>query len=269
MTYRDDELAGLDPVEFFEFIFGDAVWRFTDSDAIYVDPTTGYSYAPELISRSSLAQNDEDNSMSMEVTVDALNPVAEFFRTPFLPVSQIWLTVYRGHIGSVNVATLFKGKVGQCEFSGKVAKLTCVPIRVATTKLIPIQLVQQLCTNTLYDNRCLADPDLFKEAGTITAINGLTFTVTGSFFNPGGYYDGGFMQKDGLPAATILAHEASLNTATIKLLYNPGYKVGDVVTLYAGCDKRYPTCQTKFDNTQHYQGFANFPTQDPFANDVL
>lgn len=269
MTYRDDELAGLDPVELYEFTSGTDIWRFTDSDGPYVHPTTGDTYLPEPMMRGALNQTDEDNSMSVEITVDALNPIADIFRKPFLPVNLLWLTVYRTHATSVNVATLFRGKVGQCEFEGKTAKLTCVPMRSATTKQIPIQLVQQLCTNTLYDNRCLVDPDLFSYAGTISAIDGLVFTVDGPSLIENGYFDGGFMQKPDLPAATILSHTQAGSQSTVKLLYNPGYVVGDAVTLYAGCDKRYPTCQDKFNNTQHYQGFANFPTQDPFANDVL
>jgi uncharacterized phage protein (TIGR02218 family) len=270
MSYLTDESGGLDPIELFEFTYGITTWRFTDGDAPYIHPTSGLTYTPETISRGTMTQSDEDGSMSVEVVVDALAPIADFFRTPFLPAQQIWLTIYRTHVGSVDVATIFRGRAGQCVFDGKVAKITCIPTRAAITKRIPVQLVQMLCNNTLYDGRCKADPNAFKSAGTITAINGLTFTLSGALSGrAAGFFDGGFIGSATKPAATILDHTVAGAVVTLKMLYNPGYIVGDVIDAFAGCDKRFSTCITKFANQIHHQGFPNFPAQDPFVNEVL
>src|SRR4051794_24367684 len=99
MTYLTDEAAGLDPIELFEFVYGPTTWRFTDGDAPYTHPGTGQLYTPEAISRGAMLQSDEDASMSVEVILDALSPIADFFRTPYLPAQQMWLTVYRTHVG--------------------------------------------------------------------------------------------------------------------------------------------------------------------------
>lgn len=462
MSYLTDESAGLDPIELFEFTYGPTTWRFTEGDAPFTHPIAGTVFSPETISRGAMTQSDEDGSMSVEVVVDALAPIADFFRTPWLPAQQIWLSIFRTHIvkqpnivpfsrnflgasgwsvpvggvgsilmnrpgidGAVNggatitdtdaatvaqlfrqiniqpdfqwwtftywipkdadttrqprlfasmlgasyitrgvdlntqtgavvssgqagttrvtssvdglfwivevvmqndgtrtlaqptihiagsspgstgsiglgfigvepgrvssfqtvetalatganpaiaaeVATIFRGRAGQCVFEGKVAKITCIPTRAAITKRIPVQLVQLLCNNTLYDGRCKADPNAFKSAGTITAISGLTFTLSGLLSGrAAGFFDGGFIGSATKPAATILDHTVAGAVVTLKMLYNPGYIVGDVIDAFAGCDKRFSTCVAKFANQIHHQGFSNFPAQDPFVNEVL
>lgn len=267
MTYLTDETSNLDPVELYEFTFGTQIWRFTDSDANYV--FGGNTYTPEPITRAGLRQSEEDGSMSLDFIVDALNPIADFFRVPFLPAQQLWLTIYRTHVGSVDSAVLFRGRVGQCVFEGGTAKMTAVPMRNAIQKSIPVQLVQQLCNNTLYDQRCKASPDLFKFSGTISTLVGLTITLTGvAGTKVTGYFDGGFIQKAGVPAATILDHTSDGTTATIRLLYNPGYAAADVVDAYAGCDKRSDTCINKFANIPNHQGYPLFPTFDPFVDEM-
>jgi uncharacterized phage protein (TIGR02218 family) len=270
MTYLDEEAGGLDPIELFEFTVGAEVFRYTDSDGLYVHPVTGDVYSPVPISRGAMQQSEEDNSMAVDVIIDVIDDVAQFFRTPFLPVYQIWVTIWRTHAGSTAVATLFRGRAGQCTFEGTTAKLTCVPMRAALSKRIPVQLVQALCNNTLYDERCQANPELFKEEATIVSVDGLTLTVTwGSrdVGKPEGYFDGGYIVRVGAPAATVLNDTLSLNT--VKILYNPGFLPGDPIMAYAGCDKRYATCRDKFANTEHHQGYPYFPAQDPFANEVL
>jgi uncharacterized phage protein (TIGR02218 family) len=272
MTYLTDEAAQTDPIELYEFTYGTSVWRYTDADADIIHPTTSDVYTAEPLSRGALHQSDEDGSMSLDVALDALNPVADFFRTPFLPSQQVWLTVYRTHVGSAAVATLFRGRVGQVIFENTTARLTCVPTRAAITKRIPVQLIQSLCNNTLYDGRCKANPALFTAAATINAITGLDLSVTWTVARdvsagarPPGWYDGGYLSKAGVPAATIIEDTGSL----LRILYNPGYVLGDAINVYAGCDKRYATCLAKFNNVVNHQGFPYFPTQDPFANEVL
>jgi uncharacterized phage protein (TIGR02218 family) len=268
VTYLTDETDGLDPIELYEFSFGTQFWRFTDSDVSFLFASN--TYTPETISRGPMRQSDEDGSMSVEVVVDALCPIADFFRVPFLPAQQLWLTIYRTHVGSAFSAVIFRGRVGQCVFDHAVAKLTAVPMRNAIQKTIPVQLIQRLCNNTLYDQRCKANPLSFKFTGTISSLTGLVITVTGT---PGaqvtGYFDGGFIQKTGLPAATIIDHTVAASIATMRLLYNPGYVNGDVIDCYAGCDKRYPTCRDKFANTLNHQGCPQFPTFDPFRDEMI
>lgn len=268
MTYIDEEKAGADPVELYKFQIGDTVYRYTDSDADYTHPTTADVYTAEPISRGNLTQSEEDGSMSVDVSVDSRNDVAGFFRTAFLPTKHVWLTIYRTHRDSViEPATIFFGAVGQVEFTGSTAKMSCVPAQSAIAKKIPIQLVQRLCTNTLYDQRCKLVPDDFSITGTILSISGLVFTMDygGSTGSAIGYYNTGYIEKDGVPLATIKRDDAP----ELEVFYNPGYVVGDLINIRAGCDKKQSTCRAKFANEAHFQGFPFIPIKDPFAGEVM
>lgn len=265
MTYLSEEAAGNDPIELYTFTFEAQEWLFTDGDGDYIHPVTGKTYKAEPLSRGNLTQSDEDSSMSIEVTIDALNPIADFFRSPYLPARQVWLVIERLHRGSAAApGVLFLGSVGSVTFEHAVAKLSCIPMRQAIGRIIPIQLVQALCSNTLYDGRCKANPAPFSVVRTITGIAGLTFSINAASGKAAAYYNGGFIEKVGIPPATIKEEIG----VTLKMMYNPGYNIGDIVTLYAGCDKRLDTCIKKFDNNPHFQGFPFMPVLDPFADQI-
>lgn len=47
----------------------------------------------------------------------------------------------------------------------------------------------------------------------------------------------------------------------------PGLKVGDAVTVYAGCDHSIGTCRVKFDNKQSFGGLPAMPVANPFEKE--
>lgn len=264
MTYLSQELAGADPIELYEFTFGTTTWRFTAGDADYIHPTTHDTYLAEPIQRGNLIQSDEDSSMSLEVTVDAKCPIADFFRTAYLPGRQMWLTIYRTHQGDAFVAPIFRGAVGGVTFTNVNAKLQCVPMRHAIGRQLPTKLCQRLCSNTLYDLRCKADPASFTVSRTITGITGLTFTLSSASGRGDGYFSGGYIEGINKPPATIRDDTANVLT----MMYNTGYVAGDVINLIAGCDRKISTCANKFGNQAHFQGFPFMPNLDPFADEI-
>lgn len=263
MTYLGDEADHKRPIELYRFVIGATAVTVTDGEITVLHPVTDDEYVPEPITRGRLEQTAEDGSMAVEVTVDALSDVAQFFRAPFLPGRKIWLTIERTHEGSDDVGVVFRGEVNGAVFADGHAVLRCVPIREALARSIPTRLVQALCSNTLYDERCQADPADFSEVATITDIAATEVTLD-DLDAADGYYNGGFVETAGKPAATVRLHEGNVLT----LLYNPGYVVGDVLTVAAGCDKRFTTCSGKFVNTEHYQGFPSFPQRNPFRESL-
>lgn len=265
MTYIADETAHKLPIELFKFTIGATVIRYTDSEITAVHPITTDVYAPEPVSRGELKQSDEDQSMSLIVTVDALSDVAQFFRTPFLASRSVFVLVERTHLGAVDApAVVFRGQIAQCAFKGSQAELTCITTRQALSRQIPTVLVGLLCSNTLYDQRCTLDPTTFQVAGlTATVVSGIDLTIPGHG-KPDDYFSGGFLIKSGLPNMSI---RKQIGTA-FNLLYNYGVVVGNTVTVVPGCDKRRLTCEQKFSNMTHYQGFPDMPVIDPFQDQV-
>ena len=265
MTYLADETAHKQPIELYQFTISGAFTRYTDNEVAYVHPITGQTYSPEAVSRGELQISEEDNSNSVDVTVDALSDIGNFFRNPFLPTRSVFLLIERTHPGAVDApALVFRGQVATCQFSGGTAKLTCIPTRQALQRMIPTVMVQSLCPNTLYDQRCLVNPASFQVTGlSITVISGTTVTVPGHG-KPDGYFSGGTLTQGALPPVTIREQTGNV----FRLLYNYGLTVAGGVTLLPGCDKKYSTCGLKFVNTTHFQVFPNMPVIDPFVDAI-
>jgi uncharacterized phage protein (TIGR02218 family) len=40
------------------------------------------------------------------------------------------------------------------------------------------------------------------------------------------------------------------------------FAVGNTVLVYAGCDRRFATCKSRFDNRVNFRGFPNIPGMD-------
>lgn len=262
-TYANAEAAHLTPIELYTFTILGEVYRVTDAEQDVVHPVSGSLFVADPITRGELQQSEEDQSVILEVTVDAEHPVADFFRQPFVRSRTVWVALERMHaetVGEVPVP-VFRGLVTQCVFTEAHATLSCVPTRTALSREIPIILVQSLCSNTLYDERCKADPLAHQVAGEITAIAGTVLTVTGLAGYADGYFSGGYIVQGTLPPATVRDHVGD----HLFLLYNFDFTAGPV-TIYAGCDKKFSTCREKFANNVHYQGFPMMPVIDPFVD---
>lgn len=266
MSYTGDEAAHLDPVELFRFSFGGYFWRYTNADENVTAPD-GEVYRAEPVLRSNMGITQEANTNNVTVSLAADNPVADLFTRTGMPMRHVWLTISRTHRHEdAEIATLFVGVASEAQFSGGVASIVFVPMRDAMAREIPYRLVGRLCANSLYDSQCRADPADFSNVVEVTAVNGLTMTVTGAEGRPTGYFNGGYLATAGLYRnATIREH---IQPNTFLLLFNPGYTVGMQGVAYAGCDKKLETCRSKFDNVEHFQGFPFFPIVDPFKDGV-
>jgi hypothetical protein len=49
----------------------------------------------------------------------------------------------------------------------------------------------------------------------------------------------------------------------------PGLAVGNAFEAFAGCDRSFSTCQSKFGNSLNFGGFPWIPPKNPFAGDSI
>lgn len=67
----------------------------------------------------------------------------------------------------------------------------------------------------------------------------------------------------GLIAAIKIDHfMGALREITLWEPLRANVQVGDAVRLFVGCDKRFETCQSKFDNVLNFQGFPDIPEEE-------
>jgi uncharacterized phage protein (TIGR02218 family) len=127
------------------------------------------------------------------------------------------------------------------------------------------------CSADLGDSRCaidLAGPAL-TGTGAITVLNGTSSVlVSGLDAFADGWFSAGRLNwtsgaNAGL-AVEIKSHRAASGGAALDLwqaMPEP-LALGDAFSVTAGCDKRFDTCQDRFNNAQNFRGFPHIPGND-------
>jgi len=130
---------------------------------------------------------------------------------------------------------------------------------------------QASCDAALGDARCSVDLNAaaFKASGTVVSLSGdRGFAVSGlSSFVEGWFALGTLHWLTGANTgrkAEVLAHLTTGADVKITLLEAPirPVAVNDTFDIFAGCDKRFETCQSKFANAANFRGFPHIPGQD-------
>jgi uncharacterized phage protein (TIGR02218 family) len=247
-----------------------AVFGFTDHDrpltfdGTTFEPESGFT-ASEIRSGSDLsvdAQEAEGVLTSTTITeTDILdgrwdNATVEIWRVNWADTSSRAL-LRRGAIGQV--------RRGRLQFVAEMRSLAHVLGQTIG------RTFQASCDAALGDARCgvdLNDP-AFKASGTVVALTGdRGFAVSGlSGFADGWFSLGTLQWLTGANIgrkAEVLGHAISGADVVITLLEAPVrlIEVGNTFDIFAGCDKRFETCQSKFTNAVNFRGFPHIPGQD-------
>ena len=130
---------------------------------------------------------------------------------------------------------------------------------------------QASCDAALGDARCgvdLNDP-AFTATGTVVSLSGdRGFAVSSlSGFTDGWFALGTLQWLIGANTerkAEVLGHALTSVDVNITLLEAPvrPVEIGNTFDIFAGCDKRFETCQSKFANAVSFRGFPHIPGQD-------
>ena len=246
------------------------VFGFTDHDrpltfdGTTYQPESGFT-ASEIRSGSDLsvdAQEAEGVLTSMTITeTDILdgrwdNATVEIWRVNWADTTSRAL-LRRGAIGQV--------RRGRLHFVAEMRSLAHVLGQTIG------RTFQAGCDAALGDARCgvdLNDP-AFKASGTVVSLSGdRGFAVSGlTGFAEGWFALGTLHWLTGANTgrkAEVLSHALSGSDVSITLLEAPvrPIEVGNTVNIFAGCDKRFETCQAKFANAVNFRGFPHIPGQD-------
>ncbi|WP_116652863.1 DUF2163 domain-containing protein [Pelagibacterium sediminicola] len=141
------------------------------------------------------------------------------------------------------------------------------------------RLYQHLCDAALGDGRCTVnlEASAYRRNATVSAVRGpATLAVTGLGSLAEGWFTHGFARwtsgkRIGIEDAITQHAGGTLGFASP---VGNWAEPGDTLTVYAGCDKQFGTCRTKFSNGANFQGFPHIPGSDflmryPNATDRL
>lgn len=263
-------------VEHFRFLAGSTEYLWTSAPADQTLSTgtadQNGTYAATPIALSNLEHVRDLGDFTLQITVPRDNAVASLFRA-YVPDNGVQVWVYRKHQSDNEITTWFAGDVISCEWKESIAVLNCQP-NIGKMKRLGLWMRwQPTCNLQVYSTRCGVDPDDFTEDVTITAIDGLTITVSGMPTVDDGYYNGGYVYFDGMKRH-IEWHEGDELTLLLDL---DDLAVSDTVAITAGCDGQHTTCREKFfpaggslvegiGNIRNHLGFFTSPDRNIFKD---
>jgi uncharacterized phage protein (TIGR02218 family) len=247
-----------------------AVFGFTDHDrpltfdGTTFEPESGFT-ASEIRAGSDLsvdAQEAEGVLTSTTITeTDILdgrwdNATVEIWRVNWADTASRAL-LRRGAIGQV--------RRGRLHFVAEMRSLAHVLGQTIG------RTFQASCDAVLGDARCGIDLNAaaFKASGNVVSLSGdRGFAVSGLTGFAEGWFALGTLHW--LTGANIgrktevLSHALSGSDVIITLLEAPvrPAEVGNTFDIFAGCDKRFETCQARFANAANFRGYPHIPGQD-------
>lgn len=177
-------------------------------------------------------------------------------------LERVWLTDWTAPpIGGLNH---FQGNVSDVEVDRMEVRISVKSSLERFNIMMPRRVYQAGCPNALFDHSCGLVKSTYGIAGTIVAgsTNLRPMTNLGGVpttWNALGTLEFTTGQNAG-QKRTVKGNELGMYELVSKLPFTP--QVGDLVTVYPGCDKTLGTCAGKFNNAARYRGQPYIPRPD-------
>lgn len=268
----EESPEGSQPIELYTFTIGAVINRWTSAEDDITEAADVFVAIP--ISRGTLSGGGPDTRKeSLTITVPGDNAVATQYinAVPGVRATLVIERIQRGDGPTFETIVIFSGRISAVAFteSGRKAQIQVVPLVTSQSKPVPTQTYQGLCNNVLYDDICQVDdtdPAFRLSTAAVTAVAGITISVTGADANGDGFYTGGFVESSGANDRRLIVDQ----TGTLLTLHLPfaTSPLGSNVTVFAGCDHAISTCKSKFDNVINFGGFAFVPGKNVFSTGI-
>jgi uncharacterized phage protein (TIGR02218 family) len=216
------------------------------------------------------------------VEVDALNitlndnasttingvPLVQFIRAGGLNGARIQLDkAFWGATDTAPVGAVqwFAGRVAEVSTDRYEARITVKSDIELLDVMVPRDLYQAGCLNTLYDSMCGLDKTALAVNSTASgATESRRITFSHALGQADGYFDLGVVKfTTGANAGisrTIKTHVAG--SITVLQPWPFPVAVSDAFTAYPGCNKLQSTCTSKFGNLARFRGMPYIPVPE-------
>ena len=270
---------------------GGLVLRWTGGDQPITINGTTWSLGPGL-RRTRTRQSVGIEVDSLEVTIyelpadlDGEERAMQLNGTPLLAYiarggfEHARLELQRAFLPAADMASLNPPIAGTLvSFTGRVATTKgdrtqqLLTVKSDTEQLdvmVPAEVYQPGCPNTLYDAAC----GVSRDAKTVQGIANTAGDATRTRFGHGlmqaaGYFDLGVVKfltgSNAGIGRTVKRHTAGAGGSEITVLQPFPFTVaaGDTFAIYPGCDKTQATCKAKFNNVIRFRGKPYVPAAE-------
>lgn len=265
MSYQSEEQTQQQnpSAELYHFVYKGQNYRYTsrDEDVEY----DGDTYTAITIERDGFQLGEHFSVSEVDIRAQYAGLFAALFTGDYPPV-RLSVTITKFFIGDESTAVqLFDGYCVGASLKNHVCVMRFSHITGLLKREVPRFRAQSLCNNTLYDDACGLAKASYKTTATVTevwrsvwncyALHSVTFAAKAV-----NYYQNGMVQYGAFEWRHI-----SCSTGNYIHLHYPFGITGSVsVDAYAGCNKSWTDCDTKFSNLDNFQGMPNM--SDPLRH---
>lgn len=233
-------------------------WLLTSHDV----PITwnAQTYAPAPIAHGQLVDSvrGDDDALTLETFEFDGSPLRVF--VPFAPQRRMFLEITEVRLDDGVGRLIFSGEVRSVEAKGRKLTANVVTRLDVANRKFPRLVIGRTCSAQLGDAACTKSINVapFKVAGAITLIDRADVTLPAAGGNLINWFAGGHCVLTG-GATGREVRQIVASEGTVLKLNAPfaSAQVGNILTAFAGCDRRPKTCQDKFNNFINFQGHPN------------
>jgi uncharacterized phage protein (TIGR02218 family) len=274
MSFQEQEISIYrgSPVELYTVAYGFNRWYYTSGDEdVKVDPIV---YRAVPIQRSSLEVSTDQSTADFTVEFPLDAEFLSLFRIspPSGVVTILCERFHRTDTGAER-SIVFKGAIANVAWSSENVEMTCESSSQTIKQVGLRRHYQYGCPHMLYGGECGVNRANFQVDGTASNINGIQIDVTAAANYEDEWFAGGYIEFTHSSLGTVerIGIAASLQGSGRLTLftYPVGLASGAEVKLFAGCDRTFGTCVTKFGNGPAYGGQPFTPTKNPFDGTPL
>jgi uncharacterized phage protein (TIGR02218 family) len=252
------------------------VVRYTSADADVVDQATGnrFSAAGPYFERSKIKFQRGVQVDELDLTLTAAPThllegapwmaalVAGIMDGAELQLDRAFMATFGDT--SAGLVTLFVGRVAEVDLGRTQATLKANTHLELLSLQWPWRLFQPGCTRNLYDAGCTLNMADFAQSATVGS-GSTTQNIVSNLARGAGWSSLGMLvftsgALAGKSFGIRLDDGAGNLQPTTPLPVPPSS--GDTMTVYPGCDRQQSTCQAKFSNLQHFEGYPYVPVPE-------
>lgn len=256
---------------------GGAVVRYTSADATVTANSITYALGP-VIKRGTtrlavgISVDTLDLTLNADDTVTVGGvPLLRLIAAGWLDGARVALErVFSASPGAAWVGGLglFSGRVADVKVSRFEASVGVHSDAELLDVMIPRNVYQPGCSNTLFDGTCGLLKSSYAATGTATSATDASKTAFSTGLAQAADYFAlgwavGLTGANAGVGRTIKAFSAGLVT-TVQPWPAP-VAIGDTFTVYPGCNKTQATCSSKFGNLVRFRGYPYVPAPETIA----
>ena len=278
MSFDDSERSAQAgrPVYFVKYVRSTKEWYYTNVDQ---DLTfDGHLYLGTPMDIPDTLQSGDAKAEEVQISMSSTTAIAQYLDGN-TPSSAIAVFIRKAHVREDELDGSFTAPLAAqapIVWVGEILAVRRPTInkRVFLCNTLSLSMMRsglrltwsRTCPHMLYERGCFVDRELHRVAApTVTVVDGLNVTVSAASAFADGWFSGGYIEWLSEPGIfERRGIERHVGSSLALFGSTRGVSTGTTFSLFPGCSRLAPTCDSKFGNILNFGGIKDLQGKSPF-----